>query len=152
MTDHIVTHSTFMLERNYPHPPARVYAAFADKSQKAKWFADPDAGPELTWDFDFREGGREYNSGPFMGQIHTFEAIYHDILENERIVYSYTMDVDGRKLSASLATLEFEAVGDGTRLTLTEQGAFLDGNDDPAERERGTRELLEMVGASLDIL
>jgi hypothetical protein len=67
-------------------------------------------------------------------------------------VYSYTMDVDGLKLSASPAILEFESVGDGTKLTLTSTARLLDGNDDPAERERGTRELFDMLGASLDTL
>lgn len=39
-------------------------------------------------------------------------------------VYSYTMDVDGLKLSASPAILEFEAVGDGTKAHSHELGAF----------------------------
>lgn len=34
-------------------------------------------------------------------------------------------------------------------MTFTEQGAFLDGYDDPAGREEGTRELLDKLGASL---
>lgn len=33
-----------------------------------------------------------------------------------------------------------------TLLTYTEQGAFLDGFDDPTLRERGTRELLDALG------
>ncbi|MBT2518205.1 SRPBCC family protein [Streptomyces sp. ISL-90] len=151
MTEHTTVHSTFALERQYPHPPTRVFGAFSNEREKAKWFADPAGGPEITWEFDFREGGRELNSGPYEGRIHTFEAIYHDIVEHERIVYSYTMIVDGVKLSASLATLVFEPIDGGTRLTLTEQGAFFDGHDDPAERERGTIELLDLLGASLDL-
>ena len=41
------------------------------------------------------------------------------------------------------------SAGRGTRLTFTEQGAFLDGFDDPLLREHGTRELLYALGASL---
>ena len=39
--------------------------------------------------------------------------------------------------------------GKGTRLTLTEHGAFLDGHEDPALREQGTRWLLEKLGEAL---
>jgi hypothetical protein len=35
-------------------------------------------------------------------------------------------------------------------MTFTEQGAFVDGWDDPAGREHGTREALNMLGAYLD--
>jgi hypothetical protein len=39
--------------------------------------------------------------------------------------------------------------GGGTRLTYTEQGTFLDGHDTPAQREQGTRDLLDALGAEL---
>ena len=51
--------------------------------------------------------------------------------------------------SGAMATLEFRPDGAGTRLILTEQGVFLDGVDSPAERERGTRELLDNLDAAL---
>ena len=38
----------------------------------------------------------------------------------------------------------------GTRLTYTEQGAYLDGLDTPEQREEGTAQLLDALGASLD--
>jgi uncharacterized protein YndB with AHSA1/START domain len=151
ITDHTVTHASFTIERQYGATPARVFAAFADKEQKGEWFAAPgDTGP-VTWEFDFRDGGREYNSGAWEGgPTHSFDAHYLDIVENERIIYSYVMHVDGRKLSASLATLEFAAVEGGTLLTITEAGAFLDGLDSAVSREQGTRDLLDALGASLE--
>jgi hypothetical protein len=38
---------------------------------------------------------------------------------------------------------------DGTRLVYTEQGAFLDGHDDPREREQGTGGLLDALAQHL---
>ena len=70
-------------------------------------------------------------------------------MHNRRIVYSYTMHVDGRRISVSLATIEFRRSGEGTRLVLTEQGAFLDGYDDAGSREKGTRALMDKLEASL---
>lgn len=31
-----VTHSTFSIDRSYPVPPARVFAAFSDKATKRR--------------------------------------------------------------------------------------------------------------------
>ena len=79
----------------------------------------------------------------------TFHARYLDIVPGERIVYVYEMHQNDTKISASLATLEFKPAPDGTRLVVTEQGAFLDGYDDAGSREHGTNELLNRVGKSL---
>jgi uncharacterized protein YndB with AHSA1/START domain len=80
----------------------------------------------------------------------TFDAIYHDIVPRERIVYTYEMHLDERKISVSLATLEIEPAGAGqTKLKVCEQGAFLDGYDDAGSREHGTGILLDQLGASL---
>ncbi len=40
-------------------------------------------------------------------------------------------------------------MGNRTRLTFTEQGAFLDGFDNVADREHGTGELLDSLGRAL---
>ena len=60
------------------------------------------------------------------------------------------MQIDGVPISVSLATVEFKPAGKGTRLIITEQGAFLDGFDDGGGREHGTRALLERLAASLE--
>jgi uncharacterized protein YndB with AHSA1/START domain len=100
--------------------------------------------------FDFRIGGHEHVSGKFPnGMVTEFDATYFDIVPDERIVYSYTMYLNGNKISVSLATLEISAEGSGSKLVMTEQGAFLDGYDDSGSRERGTKDLLEKVAASL---
>jgi len=149
MTERSVVHSSFTLEREYSVPPDRVFAGFATREAKEKWFGDP-AFPPSTWDFDFREGGREYSSGEFHGQNSTFDAVYHDIVDNARIVFSYTMYFGDQKLSASLQSLEFIATDRGTRLVLVEHGAYLDGNDKPGLREEGTRGLLEQLAAAIE--
>jgi len=100
--------------------------------------------------FDFREGGREYLvTGPVGATRHVFDAVFHDIVPDQRIVYAYDMHLDERRISVSLATIEFFAVAGGTRLVLTEQGAFLDGHEQPAWREHGTADQLEALAAQL---
>jgi uncharacterized protein YndB with AHSA1/START domain len=147
-----VVHAIFSLERTYDAPVERVYQALSDEAAKAKWFG----GEEGQWrpierSMDFRVGGRERVSGQWDGGIvSTFDAIYHDIVPNERIVYAYEMWLNERKISVSLATMQIKSAGPGrATLKVTEQGAFLDGYDDGGSRERGTGFLLDKLGASL---
>jgi uncharacterized protein YndB with AHSA1/START domain len=156
MTDTVirsVEHATFVLERTYPTTRERVFAAMATKEQKAKWFGGGD-NPDATWDFDFREGGHELQSGNFTmpdGSTHhaTFDAYYLDIVENERVTWSYNMYADGQKLSSSLTVVELTAVPEGTKLTFTETGAFFDGHEKPELREQGSGWNLDALGESL---
>jgi uncharacterized protein YndB with AHSA1/START domain len=147
-----VVHSAFTLERTYDAPAERVFHALADPAAKAKWFG----GPHEQWkpierSMDFRVGGRERAKGRWeSGLVSTFDAVYHDIVPNARIVYTYEMWLDEKKISVSLATLQIRPDGPGrATLKVTEQGAFLDGYDDAGSRERGTGFLLDKLGASL---
>jgi uncharacterized protein YndB with AHSA1/START domain len=148
-----VVHDTFVIERVFAASPARVFSAFADPAAKVRWFGDttPDLEKDTPHLIDFRIGGRESLRGDSTGGVPTFtyDALYQDIVENERIVYSYEMALEGKRISVSVATIEFIANGHGTRLILTEQGAFLDGLDTNAAREHGTRELLDALGRYL---
>ena len=83
------------------------------------------------------------------GVVSTFDAVYHDVIANDRLVYSYTMHLDDKKISVSLATIQLRSENAGTALTVTEQGAFLDGYDDAGSREQGTGHLLDALGESL---
>ena len=145
-----VTHATFVIERSYDASPATVFGAWSDAKAKARWFGGPDDWGPAEHTLDFRIGGLEVSrGGPKGGQVHTYEARYYDIVPNERIILAYDMHLDDRRISVSLATVEFKPEGKGTRLTFTEQGAFLDGYDNPAEREHGTGELLDALGRAL---
>jgi uncharacterized protein YndB with AHSA1/START domain len=150
MTERSVTHATFVVERTYDASPARVFAAWADPVVKVHWFAGPDEWELDEFDLDFRVGGREFNrGGPKGGPVHTYEARYQDIVPDERIVYTYDLRLDQTLISVTLATVEFKPAGAGTRLVVTEQGAYLDGHEPPTQREQGWGALLDALGAEL---
>jgi uncharacterized protein YndB with AHSA1/START domain len=145
-----VVHATFTVERIYNATPAEVFHALSDKNAKARWFEGGEGYTVLERDMDFRPDGREHLKGRWEnGRVSTFDAAYFDIVPNERIVYAYEMSLDDRKISVSLATIELTPTQTGTRLVLTEQGAFLDGYDDGGSRERGTNYLFDRLGESL---
>lgn len=150
MTNRNATHATFCITRTYPVSPDKVFKAFADPKLKRRWFGAPEEwGPDV-FTSDFRVGGRENNYGKDnAGVEHTFDAIYQDIIPNERIIYTYEMHLDKKKISVSLTTVEMKPEGKGTKLTFTEQGAFLDDYDDAGSREEGTNWLLDNLGKFL---
>jgi uncharacterized protein YndB with AHSA1/START domain len=149
MSERSVEHATFVVERTYDASPGRVFSAWADPAAKARWFGG-DESEGGDFELDFRVGGREINSGAAPdGNVYTFEGRYQDIVPDERIVYSYDMLLGDTRISVSLATIELKPEGDGTRLVFTEQGAFLDGHDTPAQREQGTGGLLDALGQEL---
>jgi uncharacterized protein YndB with AHSA1/START domain len=147
---HSVVHATFCIERTYDSLPAQVYQALSDPAAKSKWFGGGEGFTVIAREMDVRPGGREHLKGRWAsGMLSIFDAIYHDVVPNERIVYAYEMHLDERKISVSLATLEVKRTAAGTRLVMTEQGAFLDGYDDAGSRERGSKFLLEALAAFL---
>jgi uncharacterized protein YndB with AHSA1/START domain len=150
MTMSTVAHDTFVIERSYDAPVARVFEAWADPKLKAGWFVGSVEALGAGYDLDFRVGGREaFQGGPPGGTVHRYESRYHDIVPEERIVYAYEMYADEVRISVSVATVEFHGEGAAARLVLTEQGVFLDGHDTAAQREEGTRSFLESLAASL---
>jgi uncharacterized protein YndB with AHSA1/START domain len=150
MTERSVTHATFVIDRTYEVSPARVFAAWADPQAKARWMVGPDDQKRSDYRLDFRIGGLEHIAGgPEGGPVYTYDAVIQDIVPNKRIVATNWMHMDDLRISVSVATVEFLPVGNGTRLILTEQGAYLDGLDTPAAREQGTAELLDKLGVEL---
>lgn len=148
-----VAHGIFTIERNYASvTPQRVFDAFASIEGKNGWFTAPNDQWEIVErTMDFRVSGRERLKGLWKsGMVTQFDATYFDIIFGERIVYAYEMHMDGRKISVSLATFEFKPAGTGTRLIMTEQGAFFDGYDDNGSRERGSRYIIDKLSAYLE--
>ena len=148
MTERSATHATFVVERTYATSPARVFAAWADANVKRRWFGGDQ--PPSQFELDFRVGGREINRGVGPdGRTYTYEARYQDIVPDQRIIYTYDMHLDDKRISVSLATIELKPSGTGTRLIFTEQGVFLDGYDNSADREHGTVGLLDNLDTAL---
>ena len=150
MTQRSVKHATFTIERSFGVAPARVFAAYADPKAKARWFVGPDEWEKSNLKLDFHVGGWEsVSGGPPGGPTHHYNALYQDIVANERVVLTSEMHMNEIRISVSLGTTEFKPADQGTKLVYTEQSVFLDGHDDAGSRERGTRALFDNLETAL---
>src|SRR5687767_11690005 len=102
-----VIHGTFSVERTYSSPPSRVFAAFSDQETKRRWFAEGEGWEVEEFAPDFRVGGREFSCSRFEGGAPIRnETVYQDIVPDRRIVFAYTIEDGGERISASLGTVE----------------------------------------------
>lgn len=156
MTARSVIHDTFTIERTYPAEPSRVFAAFASAEAKNTWGdtgdLEPADGKAGIAEFEFRPGGRERFGFKWRGTTYRYDARYYDIAPDQRIIYAYEMYAGDARISVSVATIEFAKSSDGTALTVTEQGAYLDGIDGPQApslRKEGVTEMLDNLTSYL---
>lgn len=148
-----MTHGSFVIERRYRAAPQKVFAAWADADAKRQWFVEGEGWDIQSYELDFREGGAERSTFRHLQGIETFgeetwfgnDTVFNEIVPNERIIFTYSMERNGVRFSVSLASVEFLAAGSGTRMVFTEHGAHFDGADGVRMREGGWRELLDKL-------
>jgi uncharacterized protein YndB with AHSA1/START domain len=150
MADQAVVHSTFVIERSYPQPPQRVFAAFAQPARKRRWYAEGDHEIQ-EFEMEFRVGGSErfsyrFKTGhPIAGSTIANETAYQDIVPDHRIIITSKMSLNGKPVQIMLATIEFLPSDQGTNLQFTHQGTFIDWPDGVAMIEHGWRALFERL-------
>ena len=150
MKERTVIHGTFVIERSYPVPPQRVFAAFSDPAKKQRWFAAGDEPEIESFEMDFRVGGTERKRFKVkLGFVCENKTIYQDIVPNSRIIFVYTMSAAGHVMSSSQATVELLPTEKGTDLIFTEQGAFFENSDGPQGRQHGWGILLDQLAKAL---
>jgi uncharacterized protein YndB with AHSA1/START domain len=144
MSESATVHATLIFERRVPATADQVFAAFADVDERKKWGA-PSDNTALIYDHaDFREGGEDvFRCGSKSNPNFHGTTRYLDVAVNRRIVSSETISVDGRRLCASLSTLELNPDGDHTKLKSTIQLVSFVGQDMVKGHENGTNASLD---------
>jgi uncharacterized protein YndB with AHSA1/START domain len=122
MSNQDLKHETLMFERTCAAPVERVFAAFADPVERANWGTPSETAAFIYDKVDFREGGADvFRCGDKSNPQYRGVTTYYDIVPNERIVSSETVETEGRKLLISMATTTLQAEGNGTTVTVTVQ-------------------------------
>jgi uncharacterized protein YndB with AHSA1/START domain len=111
---------TLVITRVFDAPRDRVFAAWADQDQAARWWG-PKGFISASCTMDVRIGGvwRRVMRSPD-GTEHRARGVYREISRPERLVFTYAWeDESGRPKHETLVTLTFADLGGGkTELTL----------------------------------
>lgn len=132
-------HAAIKIDRVLPNCREHVWSAWASFSKKKAWFGE---GLEQL---DFTPGGVERSSFITKMGVHDNETRYFEIKDRERIVFAYSMALNGRVHSVSLATVEFADESGGTRIAYTEQMCAISPSDGAEGREAGWADLLDSL-------
>jgi len=136
-TEH-TTHATLVFEREINATVESVFAAFAEAKVRSEWGAPSDTAIVIYDREDFREGGEDqFRCGSKTNPNIYGTTRYLEIIPNKRIVSTETIVMDGRRLCASLTTLELTASGKKTKLKSTSQVASFIGQDMIRGHEQG---------------
>jgi uncharacterized protein YndB with AHSA1/START domain len=150
MTERSIDHGTFTVTRALAAAPARVWRAFADPADKRAWFVDTPGFITRDYRLDCTDGGTEFWDGDAPdGAAITMSARFAEVRPEQRILMTYEMTMNGRRLSLSLLTVEFRPRGAGTDLVLTEHVVHLDGLGRLADRKAGTEALMDALARHL---
>ncbi|MEO7521749.1 MAG: SRPBCC family protein [Gemmatimonas sp.] len=151
MADQSPAHATFVLERAFQQPVARVFSLLSNPASKKRWLLE-DAGTTVdSFEMDFRVGGTETacysirKGSPVDGLPFVNDGTYFDIVPDRRVVMAFSMSIGGRRISVTLVTYDLVPSGEGTKLTLIHQGLFFDGSDGAVMRENGWKSLMDKL-------
>jgi uncharacterized protein YndB with AHSA1/START domain len=132
---------SFVIERTYNTPAAKVWKAITDKAEMKKWYFDL-AEFKPTVGFEFR-----FKGGPSEDRQYLHICVVTEVVNGKKITYSWRFDgYEG----LSHVTFELFEEGSKTRLKLTHSGleTFPASNPDLAAHNFG-KGWTQIIGTSL---
>ena len=121
-------HRTTVLEKTFKVSVETVFAAWAELDKRARWNAPSDEVQIRYTEDDFSVGGKDV-SLCLVGDHIVAEVVglYHDIVTNQRIVYTEIIKSDEMVQGVSQVSVHFAPSGAGTEMTVTLQTCALAG-------------------------
>ena len=120
------------IRRRFKAAPARVFAAWTEPAQIARWFG-PGGVKVIEAVFELHAGGRfmVHGTSP-SGEDHRVSGTVQEVVPGRKVVYSWAWQSTPER--QSLVTVAFAPDGDGTVLTLTHEQFF---DEDARDRHNG---------------
>ena len=109
------------LVREYPHPPARVFAAWTDPAQLVQWwgpqgvtipYCEMDVRPDGAWATTMRNPD---------GSEHHVDGRYLEIDAPHRLSFTWAWTFDGERGHETVVTVTFNATDSGTELVMVQE-------------------------------
>jgi uncharacterized protein YndB with AHSA1/START domain len=115
-----MTAGAVIVTRTFEARPERVFRAFEDPTELARWMGQPGSRTEVQA-LDVRVGGAvlvqlSWENGMAIRLRGTFQRVERPSL------LKFTWGMEGEEANQGVVTVEFRAHGTGTRLTLTHEG------------------------------
>ncbi len=108
------------LERTFAAPRERVFRAWTDAAELARWFAPTDGHTTKVIELEVRVGGRyRVEMHPPSGNVHTVTGTFREIRPPDRLVFTWAWE--GKDMGETLVTLELQDRGGSTELVLTHE-------------------------------
>jgi uncharacterized protein YndB with AHSA1/START domain len=119
--EQLSTETTLRLRRIFQAPRERVFRAWTDPLELARWFAPSDEYSTLVPVLELKVGGKYclemHHKG---GNIHRVSGTYREIKPPEKIVFTWLGEHDPNT-DESLVTIEFRDLGPSTEILLTHE-------------------------------
>ena len=118
----IATKPSLTIKRRLKAPPAKVYSAWTDPKQIAKWMG-PEGIDALHSEADPRVGGRyRFVMRGTDGEEHDVSGVYREVVPGEKLVFTWAWRTTPER--ESLVTVVIKPDGDGSLLTLIREQFF----------------------------
>jgi uncharacterized protein YndB with AHSA1/START domain len=113
--------TTLRIARVFAAPPARVYSAFAEAQEFARWWG-PKGCRAGVMDLDVRPGGA-WRSSIIMpdGTEFFVGGVYREVVPKKRLVFTWAWENGPESGPETLVTLDFKSHPRGTELVLTHE-------------------------------
>lgn len=113
--------TTLQMKRTFAAPRQRVFRAWTEANELARWFAPSSDYTTVVPELDLRVGGKYrleiHHKG---GNVHRIAGAYREILPPEKLVFTWEWEGDPSPES-SVVTVEFHDMGKSTEVILTHE-------------------------------
>ena len=111
------------IKRRLNAPPAKVYAAWTDPAQLARWFGPAETVPgSVKAELDVRVGGCFRASFTYNDEYHEVGGVYREVVPNQKLVFTWAWHSTPER--ESLVTITIKPDGAGSLLTLHHEQFF----------------------------
>jgi uncharacterized protein YndB with AHSA1/START domain len=109
------------MKRTFRAPRAKVFRAWTDRGELARWFAPSADYSTVVPELELRIGGRyRIEMRDKGGNVHSVFGTYQEIKPPEKVVFTWRWEGDSGPEN-SVVTIEFQDLGTSTEVTLTHE-------------------------------